>query len=252
MREFELRHPGDMLKDDIVFDIISQKESKKKSLGSKRRSKLLDLGCGMGQTSKLLSQIVDTTGIDSSSVGIKIARKNVNGTFIVGDACKVPFNDEYFDYVVMKDVLEHIKNDEQAIKEARRILKKGGSLVLFVPYSLEDSASLEGLVKRITGYSIDSKVGHVRRYNKDEISEKLKGFKIEKEFYIAHFLFCIISLIGTSLFYDKRLKKDKNMNTKSFFIMNKLLKLIKAMGWVEFKLLYKVKGAGIFVVAVKS
>jgi len=247
-RKFEYRHPGDMLKDDIILDIISAKESCQKCNFSGKKSRLLDVGCGMGHTSMLLSKIVETTGIDMSEVGVKIAEKTVPGKFIVGDVCKIPFESAYFDYVIMKDLLEHVENDTLAIEEVTRVLKKDGIFVLYVPYSFADSISFESLVNKISGYSIDDKVGHLRRYDKSELYKKLGAFSIEDKFYFAHFLFGVISVFGTLFFYSGH-KKNKMSGTTP--AVSLLLKLIKVMGKAEFTLLRRFKGPGIFIVAKK-
>lgn len=60
---------------------------------------------------------------------------------LVADAHKLPFNDNEFNIILCTEVLEHLKNPQKAINEMRRILKKGGKLILttrFV-YPLHDS-----------------------------------------------------------------------------------------------------------------
>jgi len=77
------------------------------------------------------------------------------------------------DTVICINVLEHIKNDNQALKNIYKMLKKNGRLVLVVP-----------ALKILYG-SLDKKLGHFRRYQKKELVKKLKrqNFKIEKVCY---------------------------------------------------------------------
>lgn len=53
---------------------------------------------------------------------------------VVGSALKLPFKDEVFDGVLMENVLEHLHDYQRAIKEAFRVLKKGGRLYSFTPF----------------------------------------------------------------------------------------------------------------------
>ena len=48
---------------------------------------------------------------------------------------KLPLEDDYFDLIICNHVLEHIENDEDAIKELYRVLKKDGKAILQVPIS---------------------------------------------------------------------------------------------------------------------
>lgn len=251
-RIFELRHPGDTLKDEIILKLF-------KEFVKSKDSRLLEIGCGMGHTSVSLSKIISKlVGIDISIEGIKIAKERVNNAeFIVGDATALPFKDKCFDCVIVKDVLEHIENDLQAIKEVNRVLKNGGLLIVYVPYSLDDSFSFESVIKKIFRYTIDDKVGHVRRYNEKEIKEKLREFDIIKSFYFAHFLFGILSVFGV-IIYDRfmntinRKVKKKNNNKKTVInLLVFILELLKVLGKIEFIILRKFKGAGIFIVAKK-
>ena len=52
---------------------------------------------------------------------------------IKADICDLPFENKYFDWVLCNHVLEHIKDDESAIKEIFRVLKPGGKAIMQVP-----------------------------------------------------------------------------------------------------------------------
>ena len=53
---------------------------------------------------------------------------------VVGDAHRVPFQDEAFHLVVSKDSLEHFVNPRTALQEIRRIIESDGTLVIWVPF----------------------------------------------------------------------------------------------------------------------
>lgn len=54
-------------------------------------------------------------------------------TFVEGDACALPFADATFDVVTLFDVLEHIEDDVAAAREARRVAKPGGVILISCP-----------------------------------------------------------------------------------------------------------------------
>jgi SAM-dependent methyltransferase len=49
------------------------------------------------------------------------------------DICNIPFDDNYFDYVIAIHVLEHIMDDHKAMAQIFRALKNGGTAILSVP-----------------------------------------------------------------------------------------------------------------------
>lgn len=74
-----------------------------------------------------------------------------------------------FDTVTAINVLEHTSDDAAALRRAHQLLQPGGRIVIFVPAG----KSLYG--------SLDKGIGHERRYEKQELVEKLQqaGFEVE-------------------------------------------------------------------------
>lgn len=104
---------------------------------------LLDLGCGWGTLSFVLSPYCQRiVGIDFSQKSVDICnrllqKKNLpNVTFQKADATKTNFPDDTFDVIVSADLFEHIypQDYELMIAECRRILKKDGKLVIWTPH----------------------------------------------------------------------------------------------------------------------
>jgi SAM-dependent methyltransferase len=61
-------------------------------------------------------------------------RPGRNGLAVCADAHSLPFRDGAFGLIVAKDALEHFENPWQAMEEIRRVLKDGGTLVIWVPF----------------------------------------------------------------------------------------------------------------------
>jgi len=103
--------------------------------GLKEGEKVLDLGCGNGRWSKVFKKKkVDYFGIDNSERLIEIAKENFpEAKFLVGDALNLPFPDDFFDEVYSIALLHHIPSEDfriKVLKEAKRVLKPGGILIL--------------------------------------------------------------------------------------------------------------------------
>lgn len=98
---------------------------------------LLDIGCGQGRILKLLaSRAQRAVGVDIDSDARRLARAELllagtpNTTLRQGDMVSLPFADNEFDTVILDDVLHDAKNPAAAVLEAKRLVKKGGRVLL--------------------------------------------------------------------------------------------------------------------------
>jgi glycosyltransferase involved in cell wall biosynthesis len=74
-----------------------------------------------------------------------------------------------FDTVVCSNVLEHVEDDDGALRAMRELLAPGGRVVLIIP-----------ALRQLYG-SIDRAIGHYRRYTREEIAQKLRAAGLEVE-----------------------------------------------------------------------
>lgn len=142
---------------------------------------ILDIGCHGGTfTSKILPVLKTKKiyGIDVSPSAINLARKRIPlGHFQVADAAQLPFSNDFFDAVFTLEVLEHIDNPTQALREIHRVLKKEGYGLLLVP---TDNKLFKIIWFLWTFYYPHWRHTHVQSY-RDENLEKLvmeAGFRI--------------------------------------------------------------------------
>lgn len=133
---------------------------------------LCDLGCGLGGATALYYALSGkpAVGIDISWEAIRFAgsekqRLRFNSLeFAVSNVFNTPFKNNLFDTVYLGQVLEHIPNEDKALREAQRILKPDGLLVITVPkenllpspYHLRTytAKDLENLLKPYSGGEI--------------------------------------------------------------------------------------------------
>lgn len=99
-------------------------------------AKILDLGCGNGISSQLLSQAgYDVVGTDISSLFLQEARNWENPTlrYQVCDVLELPFDDNSYDVICSNELIEHLPDVETALNEMVRVVQNGGKVVLSGP-----------------------------------------------------------------------------------------------------------------------
>lgn len=93
----------------------------------KKGMRVLDNGCGRGEFFHAFSHFgMKVSATDISDYCTKAHILDLNKD-------KLPFPDNYFDVVFSKSVIEHIENTEHYINEMKRVLKKGGLLLILAP-----------------------------------------------------------------------------------------------------------------------
>lgn len=111
-----------------------------------RGSKGLDVGCGMGLAVKLLREAgYDMIGLDISDMFLSEGSKIYNidrSKLICANALHMPFKDKSFDFVCSIDFVEHVSVLIDTLKEAGRVLKKEGILIISVPHPEHDIKDL--------------------------------------------------------------------------------------------------------------
>jgi SAM-dependent methyltransferase len=96
----------------------------------------LEIGCGTGYVLQGIGEAFPGAALAGSDVlaaGLAHARRRVpSASFFQMDARRIPFRD-HFDVIGAFDVIEHVEDDEAALRAMRRALRGGGTLLLTVP-----------------------------------------------------------------------------------------------------------------------
>ncbi len=99
---------------------------------------VLDLGCGGGGkfTAWAAEAGFDATGMDISKKAVDMARRGFpGGDFrMLNSDGSIPAEDQTFGAVWCSEVIEHILEVDNFLKEIRRVMKPGGILILTTPY----------------------------------------------------------------------------------------------------------------------
>ncbi len=194
-----------------IVDYLIQKRINRNNL------KILDIGCGTGINLKRLEKYGKTTGIDYSDIALKLCKKRGLKKIYRATVENLPFKDNNFDLITCFEVLYHknVKDDEKAIKEAYRVCKDNGYIILREP-----------------AFSIlygdhDLRVHGTKRYNKRTLKEKVEavGFKIEKISYVNMFWFLPL-LISRTYQRIRGLKNKSDISTHSLLFNNLFYRIL--------------------------
>ena len=105
-----------------------------RTLRSRTRGRLLDVGCGRGQFLRRSARHYETYGVDVSEQRVSIARSvSPDSDVRVASAEELPFSDGFFDVVTALDVVEHLETPERFFQETSRVLSAGGVVLFSTP-----------------------------------------------------------------------------------------------------------------------
>jgi ubiquinone/menaquinone biosynthesis C-methylase UbiE len=142
-----------------------------------------DVGCSTGYLLEDLSAAYPEAtllGVDLIAAGLRKAHAGVpTARLLHADACALPLADGSVDAVVSANLLEHVPDDRQALREIARILRPGAMATLVVPAG-----------PRTYDY-YDRFLGHERRYARGELAAKCgqSGLEPVQDMHIASLLY---------------------------------------------------------------
>jgi ubiquinone/menaquinone biosynthesis C-methylase UbiE len=131
---------------------------------------LLDLACGTGWAVRYAASLAngrgDFYGIDISSKMIEKAKASsasyMNVHFSKSKAEELPFDNDYFDFIISSNAFHHFSNPENALREAYRVLKPKGRIYIL------DNTSDDFFTRMLTRLAPKLQPAHVKLYSTRE------------------------------------------------------------------------------------
>lgn len=127
-------------------------------------ARVLDVGCGAGDNLRyILRDGASFFGIEYAESTARVARSVLGNKadIATGSATDLRFEDGSFDLVLCIEVLEHIADAEAACREIVRVMRKGGALILSLPFRRWFPVYFELM-------------GHFRHYTRTDVEEMLR------------------------------------------------------------------------------
>jgi len=157
----------------------------------------LEVGCGTGFVLSAIHRECPQLRVFGSEVFIDAlpyaASRLPEGTLYQMDARRIPFESE-FDVIGAFDVLEHIEEDEQVLRELHRAVKPNGGILLTVPQH------------RFLWSVVDEQSFHKRRYSRAELVRKVRASGFE----MLHVTSFVSVLLPVMLFSRARQKRSRD------------------------------------------
>lgn len=127
----------------LYFDLVD--------IESLKKFRVCDLGCGIGRWSYFLKDNCRELVLVDFSEAIFVARKNLaqvkHAIFFMGDLKRLPFKDNFADFIFCLGVLHHLPNN--ALAEVRKLKRFAASLLIYLYYSLDNRPWFYGFLLSI-------------------------------------------------------------------------------------------------------
>jgi ubiquinone/menaquinone biosynthesis C-methylase UbiE len=174
-----------------------------------KKGRLLEIGCGHGKmiySLYLKNPNIEYTGCDVDEEAIRSCReKFLFAKFYRQEAENIQQNNT-FDYVLVSDVLEHVRDFKKVIRNAHLALKEGGACI-FVTVTENDL----GIYKLLRFFKPDWSVrtrGHINYFTKKQIFEEIgQYFTIVKREYMYHFFGSFFDAVLFFATLNRRIRK---------------------------------------------
>jgi SAM-dependent methyltransferase len=150
--------------------------------------RVLDIGCGLGAYVANFRRFTDEAyGMDVDAPRLREGRRRGIDKLVLAAAEHLPFADGTFDVIVLNEVIEHVDDDRATLREACRVLRPEGRVVIYAPnrlYPFETHGVYLGrryvfgnipLVNWLPGPLRRRLVPHARAYTADGMRRLTRG-----------------------------------------------------------------------------
>ena len=154
--------------------------------------RILDAGCGTGRNLQRYEQLGPAQGIEPSADAVAFCRERGLENVKQAPLERLPFEEESFELMVATDVLEHVDDDAQALRELRRVAAPGATLVMTVP------------AFRWLWSEEDDRLGHRRRYTRKQLRRVAEQSGWQPLFATYFNLLLLAPIVVARRFRDRR------------------------------------------------
>jgi ubiquinone/menaquinone biosynthesis C-methylase UbiE len=153
--EFDERQSRAVEETYATRDIVEQRRATLEALGLRAGERVVDVGCGPGYLcAEMAAAGARVTGVDPSPAMLALAERRGTGVELAaGDALSLPVEDATFDAAVSTQVYEYVADIAAALREARRVLRPGGRLLVLdtdwdsIVWRSSDDARMERVLR---------------------------------------------------------------------------------------------------------
>lgn len=97
-------------------------------------ARVLDIGCGIGTYVRKLGELTERAyGIDIDAARV---RESKSGGVAIAASEQLPFATGALDVVLLNEVIEHVQRESETLREACRVVRPGGHVVIYAPNRL--------------------------------------------------------------------------------------------------------------------
>ena len=236
------------------------------TISLKNGGNVLEVGCGAGQFIRGLKKqnpALNCYGSDISSEAILSAKNKSDGVnYSLQIENKLPFEDSFFDRVIILDVLEHTNYWKEILSETKRVLKSGGEAYIFVPCEDHYFSIWKYLRALNVGRNLTNKyAGHINYFNSVEILAELDDLDfVYNKKYSEHILGQLVGIFAFFMmdYKSKNTKSNDVVNNESFFnssnqnlIIKFLKRLINTVIYFESMVFAKIPSPNLHIFAKK-
>lgn len=188
-------------------------------------ARVLEVGTGGGQFIRAIKRLVPRLaclGSDISEQAIARAKKHKDGVeYALSTPQRQPYSDASIDAVLVLDVVEHVENPDEFLREIFRVLKPGGVLYCFVPcegdvLSLWNVLDRLGLKKNLTRRF----AGHINYFSRTTLTRMFErvGFSVVKVRYSEHLLGQLLGIVAFCLMARRAARGNgQQLNNEAYF-----------------------------------
>ncbi len=233
---------------NYLYNYLLRKKAVEKILEHDEIGLILEVGSGISPVMTRTEHIVYS---DLSPTALRILRNTQRkGMYVATDAMHLPFKNSTFSHAIASEVLEHLRNDQEAINELARVTSSSGCLIVTFPH------------RKFYFANDDRFVNHFRRYELPEIADRLKDaglrvISIQKvlgpleKLTMSLVVFCFSVIQGSG--QNKQIDKQNPMFINAFASIFKWLnRIYMVLAWLDAKIMPRSISTVLLIKAMKN